>query len=514
MCCTFVKSQLLGEYAMHSIARQASCLTHTWCAFQNDSKILTTDVVLMQEKFDPGWLGQFGRGAGYLRNRIKVFLSISVKQKMGIKTNNGSEIMGAEFRAIFTFFVLAAVPAIASAMWQAVVAEPGKRVEIDRASIIAEGDGMATARGRVVLDKPIVDPKTSAAYRIIEVVNRYDCVERTLATLKRSYFKEEGELLRQEEVKSPFDMPVRSGSPDDRLFREVCRPKLGSESVAAASKTAEKVSEASGELRKLNEELIQKEVKKDVQRAMPRISKGSATDYVKVARTSPSAASIAWSYDGQGGPDSWSKLKTENALCASGHRQSPIDLRDGIAVDLEPIQFSYPPASFRVVDGGRNLQVAVYGGGFSLLGKHYELIRVQFHRPSEMTIAGKSFAMDAQLMHKSVDGKQAIIAVLFETGTENPVVQAVLNNLPLEPRGEVVPSAQSIDISRLLPDNRRYFTFMGSLTTPPCTEEVLWLVLKQPQQMSPEQLAIFQRLYPPNARPVQPGYGRIIKESR
>jgi len=425
--------------------------------------------------------------------------------------------MCAQFRAVLASIVLAAAPAIASAAWVLVAAEQGKRVEIDRASIVVDRNEMATARGRVVLDKPIVDPKTSASYRIIEVVNRYDCVERTLATLKRSYFKEEGELLRQEEVKSPFDMPVRSGSPDDKLFREACRPKTAAGSVAAASQAAEKVSEASGELRKLNEELIQKEVKKEIkmeaQIPASRVSKGKAPDYAKT-RITPPATNVAWSYEGQGAPESWSKLKTENAICASGHRQSPIDVRDGIAVDLEPIQFSYSPASFRVVDGGRNLQVAVYGGAFSLLGKNYELTRVQFHRPSEITIAGKSFAMDAQLMHKSVDGKQAIVAVLFENGTENPVVQLVLNNLPLEPRGEVVPPAQSIDLSRLVPDNRRYFTFMGSLTTPPCTEDVLWLVLKQPQQLSPEQLAIFQRLYPPNARPVQPAYGRIVKESR
>ena len=440
-----------------------------------------------------------------------------MKQMMGIEKNNGSGAMCAGFRAIFV--VLVVMPAIASAAWQAVVVEQGKRVEIDRASIEMDKNEMATARGRVVLDKPIVDPKTSASYRIIEVVNRYDCVERTLATLRRAYFKEEGELLRQEEVKAPFDMPVRTGTPDDKLFREACRPKPGTEAVAAASKTVEKVAEASAELRKLNQEMIDKEVKKEMQRIVP---VPPATPKAVRSRTSgsgkkrvgPAAANVAWSYGGQGGPEHWGKLKAEYATCASGHRQSPIDLRDGIAVDLEPLQFAYPPATFRVVDGGRNLQVAVYGGGFSLLGKYYELTRIHFHRPSEMTIAGKSYAMDAQFMHKSADGKQAIVAVLFESGVENPVVQTVLNNLPLESRGEVAPPGQTIDISRLMPDSRHYYTFMGSLTTPPCTEEVLWLVLKQVQQMSPEQLTIFQRLYPPNARPVQPGYGRIIKESR
>ena len=169
---------------------------------------------------------------------------------------------------------------------------------------------------------------------------------------------------------------------------------------------------------------------------------------------------------------------------------------------------------FRVVDGGRNLQVDVRGASFALLGKNYELVRILFHRPSETTVGGKTFEMEAQLVHQSSDGKLAIVVVLLDAGSENPAIQTVLNNLPLEKGGDVAPPGQGFEVARLLPESRRYFTFMGSLTTPPCTEDVLWLVLKQPQQISPEQLAIFQRLYQPNARPVQPGFGRIVKESR
>lgn len=416
----------------------------------------------------------------------------------------------------------AAIPAIASAAWHVVASEPGKRVEIDRSSIIAEAGGMTTVNGRIVLDKPIVDPKTSSAYRIIEVSNRYNCTERTQATLKRSYFKDENELLRQEEVKIPFTMPVRSGTPDDKLLREVCRPKPGSASAAAAINTADKVSEVAGELRKANEALVEKAVKKDLRRLTSpsgsarsaRSSKGDTVSFAKQKPAAPKPSTIAWSYEGIGGADNWGRLKSEYATCAAGQRQSPIDLHDGIAVDLEPIQFAYRPASFRVVDSTRDLQVAVYGGGMNLLGKNFDLIRIQFHRPAEVTIDGTTFDMDAQLVHKSEDGKLAIVTILLEQGTENTLVQKVLNNLPLEKGGEVAPPGQSLDVNILLPVNRRYFTFMGSLTTPPCTEDVLWLVLKQPQQISPEQLLIFQRLYKPNARPVQPGFGRIIKESR
>lgn len=424
-----------------------------------------------------------------------------------------------KFLAAITAGFLAALPAATSAAWQTVATEQGKRVEIDRASIVVDPSGEAMAKGRIVLDKSIVDPKTSASYRSIEVLNRYDCTERTYATLKRSYFKDDGEMLRQEEVKTPFDMPVRSGTPDDKLLREVCRPKSGSESLAAASRTVDKVDEASAELRKANEALIDKEVSKDVQKASARAAamlggkRGAAAGGGKNAASAP-ASKIAWSYSGEGGPDNWSKLKPDYATCATGRLQSPIDIHDGIALDLEPIQFAYRPASFRVSDSGRSLQVAVYGGSISLLGKNYELIRMQFHRPSEVTVAGKVYDMDAQLVHKAEDGKLAIVVVLLEKGAENPVVQTALNNLPLEKGGDVLPPGQNIDMLRLLPENKRYFTFMGSLTTPPCSEDVLWLVLKQPQQISPEQLAIFQRLYVPNARPLQPGWGRIIKESR
>ena len=150
----------------------------------------------------------------------------------------------------------------------------------------------------------------------------------------------------------------------------------------------------------------------------------------------------------------------------------------------------------------------------TLLGKNYVLTQILFHRPAEMTVAGKVFDMDVQLFHRGEDGKRVIVSIPLERGAENPVIQTVLNNLPLERSGEVEPPMQSLDIERLLPDNRAYHAFMGSLTTPPCTEDVLWLVLKSSQPISLEQLAIFQRLYPPNARPVQPVGGRIIKESR
>jgi carbonic anhydrase len=228
----------------------------------------------------------------------------------------------------------------------------------------------------------------------------------------------------------------------------------------------------------------------------------------------PKAAARDWAYEGAAGPAHWGSLSPDFALCASGARQSPINIVDAFAVDLPPIRFLYPPAPFRVADTGRYLELAVQGGSIELLDKSYRLDRVRFHNPSEFSVAGKTYEMEAQLVHRAEDGKQAVVSVLFGQGAENPVVQTALNHLPLERGGEAAPPGLTVDLAPLLPQQQGYFTFMGSLTAPPCTEDVLWMVLKTPQEVSAGQLAMFRRLYPPNARPVQTLSGRIIKESR
>jgi carbonic anhydrase len=220
-----------------------------------------------------------------------------------------------------------------------------------------------------------------------------------------------------------------------------------------------------------------------------------------------------WGYEGPGGPDRWAEIKPEFATCASGARQSPIDIQGGIKVELEPVQFNYKPSGFRVIDNGRTVQVDVgAGNSIDVLGRHYELVEFHFHRPSEERIDGQAFAMVAHLMHKSADGRLAAVAVLLEPGRAQPVVQSVWNNLPLD-KGEDVTAKVSINPGALLPEERGYYTYMGSLTTPPCSEGVLWMVMRQPVQLSAEQIGVFARLYPMNARPVQQTAGRLIKES-
>lgn len=221
-----------------------------------------------------------------------------------------------------------------------------------------------------------------------------------------------------------------------------------------------------------------------------------------------------WSYDGPGGPQAWGRLEPGFAACANGRRQSPIDLRDSFRLQLDPVQFDYQPSAFRVVDNGHTIEVRLApGNSIRVMGRRYELSQFHFHRPSEERIDGRAFDMTAHLVHRDPEGRLAVVAVLLERGSAQPVVQAVWNNLPLE-RGEELAAQAPIDPAALLPAERGYFVYMGSLTTPPCTEGVLWMVMRQPVPVAPEQIDIFARLYPMNARPVQPAAGRIVKESQ
>ncbi|MES3021001.1 MAG: carbonic anhydrase family protein [Pseudomonadota bacterium] len=220
-----------------------------------------------------------------------------------------------------------------------------------------------------------------------------------------------------------------------------------------------------------------------------------------------------WSYEGANGPENWGRINPAWAQCGIGKRQSPIDIRDGMKVNLEKVAFEYSPSPFTVVDNGHTVQVAVGPGNYlTAQGRRYELLQFHFHRPAEERVNGKSFEMVVHLVHKDVAGKLAVVALLLERGREQETIATVWGNLPLEKNVTLAPSVV-LDAGQMLPRQREYYTYMGSLTTPPCSEEVLWIVMKQPVQASPEQLAVFSRLYPLNARPVQPASGRIIKES-
>jgi carbonic anhydrase len=223
-----------------------------------------------------------------------------------------------------------------------------------------------------------------------------------------------------------------------------------------------------------------------------------------------------WSYSGATGPEKWSTLEHDFGSCAAGKTQSPIDIRDADAhqADLPAIDFAYQPSPLKIIDNGHTVQVNYAPGSFITVdGRRYELVQFHFHEPSEEEINEKRYDMVAHLVHRSSEGKLAVVAVLLEKGQASPLVDTLWSHLPTQKSKETVDPA-SINVADLLPADRAYYTFTGSLTTPPCTEGVTWFVLKHPTSVSAAEVARFGSLYPMNARPVQPVNGRVIEASR
>lgn len=244
------------------------------------------------------------------------------------------------------------------------------------------------------------------------------------------------------------------------------------------------------------------------------VATGFASVLVVVAPSSIAAEKDKnWAYTGPNGPAKWAKLDKSFATCGTGTLQSPIDIPDAHARkgDLPPLLFNYKPAPLNIIDDGHTIQVNfAHDSWVSIEGKRYELVEGRFHKPSEMKINGKGQEMDVQLVHKDKDGRLAIVTVLLDQGKENALIKTLWSNLPqTKDKENVVPSVQ-INAFGLLPQNKEYYTFKGSLTTPPCTEGVSWYVLKTPAQISADQVSRFGKIYPMNARPVQPLNDRDI----
>jgi len=233
------------------------------------------------------------------------------------------------------------------------------------------------------------------------------------------------------------------------------------------------------------------------------------------AASEKAAAGHEWSYEGKHGPMHWGDVKSDYAMCKTGQNQSPIDITNSTAADLPPIQFAYLPTQLKIINNGHTIQINyAEGSSISVGGKSYQLVQFHFHHPSEEKIKGKGFDMVAHLVHKNADGNLAVIAVLIKRGQANKFIENLWAHLPKEEGTEEAPANVTIDVTKLLPAQHGYYTFTGSLTTPPCSEGVTWFVLKTPIELSDAQIRKFAHIYKNNARPIQPLHDRVISESR
>ncbi|MCH8623027.1 carbonic anhydrase family protein [Undibacterium sp. TS12] len=232
-----------------------------------------------------------------------------------------------------------------------------------------------------------------------------------------------------------------------------------------------------------------------------------------VANANDKGAPAHWGYEGKTGPAKWGALDEANSACKLSKEQSPIDIIDSKTkkAALPALDFKYVAGSAEVINNGHTIQLNLPAGSSMKVGSdEANLLQFHFHTPSEEKINGKTYPLVAHFVHKNADGKLFVVAALFKTGKENAALAPVFSALPAEGKPNTL---ASFDPAAVLPENRAYYKFMGSLTTPPCSDGVRWHVLKQPVELSKAQLAAFKKMYPMNARPVQPLNGRVVEVS-
>lgn len=511
-------------------------------------------------------------------------------------------------------FVLAAImatsPVAAHAdMWEKIIGNSGRTVEIDTSAIINAEHGSKVSWGQFVLDDS--EAKING-YRTIKALNRYDCLGRSFTTVKRVYMDDDNNILREESMPTQQPIVVRSNSIDEQIWRKVCglstasaTGKRGNRSKApqnsanrirkvasAADRAAQKalqpaqapsqaaspppkamllpVSATAVNTRsqknsvtlaaadsppadlhiqlkpipmpsvppkppapKLPEQPVSPQSQKRLPEPSPPPQRGSAKQPLVLpapavpprGRESVPAQqpvlfpenSESWSYSGATGPEFWGKLRPEWTQCTEGKRQSPIEFMTAkpVLVNLDPIQFDYRPTSFVIINGHRQLRIRVTEGmSMEVRGQRYTLEGFTLHRPAETRINNKAADIEAHFFHRDDKGRIALLAVQFVRGSQpSAPLQTLLNNLPLE-RGDSYAPQTTLNMAAFLPSSTAHYLYMGSLTTPPCTEGVLWVVMKEPMTLSDGQYEVFSRLHPENARPPQPAFDRLILESQ
>lgn len=222
-----------------------------------------------------------------------------------------------------------------------------------------------------------------------------------------------------------------------------------------------------------------------------------------------------WDYDGNDGPDHWGELDPAFETCKKGQNQSPIDISAPSESPLAPIKFDYQTIPLNIVNNGHTIQVNAPKGSTITVGdKKYELLQFHFHSPSEHKSGGKASDMEVHLVHKNQEGQLAVVGVFINKGKENPLVKTIWEHLPAKAGAEEAVKGVMINPADFLPASRTYSNYPGSLTTPPCSEGVNWIVMNKPIEVSEAQIKKFTSIVPMSARPVQPLNGRPLKGSK
>lgn len=219
-----------------------------------------------------------------------------------------------------------------------------------------------------------------------------------------------------------------------------------------------------------------------------------------------------WGYTGKHSPAHWGEMKEEFAMCSKGKMQTPINIVPTQDIDVKALGFDYKTTSTNVINNGHTVQVNIATGStVNIDGVDYELKQFHFHTPSENNINGHKYALEAHFVHATKDGSLSVVAVMFEEGKENPILEKIWSKFPLKENHKVSIDLSTNDIKAIMPANKEYYKFMGSLTTPPCSQNVKWNVFKTSMTISKEQVKEFFDIFGhSNNRPLQDTNRRVI----
>lgn len=232
-----------------------------------------------------------------------------------------------------------------------------------------------------------------------------------------------------------------------------------------------------------------------------------------IAVPSATAANLVkWGYVGANSPEHWGELSPEFQLCQRGRHQTPIDISATTTVESAALRLNYRATLLSIKNTDRTIQVNYAPGSFLTFQREtFQLLQFHFHHPSEHRLNGQRFDLEIHLVHRAASGKLAVVSVMAQVGDFNARLQPIWAAMPTQPSTVKVPA--TFDITHLLPRDRTFYEYSGSLSTPPCSEQVLWFVMAQPIQVSAQQVQQFAALFPNNARPLQPLGDRRIKQS-
>lgn len=217
-----------------------------------------------------------------------------------------------------------------------------------------------------------------------------------------------------------------------------------------------------------------------------------------------------WTYSSDRGPDSWADLDAAYAMCDIGRAQSPVDLTPAEPGERGDLAVSYHLNRLTSVDTHRTLKIeAEPGGVLTYAGRQYDFVELHFHAPSEHAESGSLADLEAHFVHRAPDGSLAVVGVFFDETEDPQPVDEVLSAIPPEAGGTST-DEHLRDIQRLIPLGSRRYRYLGSLTTPPCSEGVQWIVMEDHQSVGRSALASYRNRYPANNRPIQPRNDRVV----